>query len=144
MSTKSLTSRQKTLLDLFESAKRPLSVEEAWEGVGRQTMSLATLYRALGRLVELGRLKSIEISNAPQMYEAASIGHHHHFFCTTCGKVFEVDACPNNLSSLVPPGFTLKEHTITLYGDCKECTGGAGADEVHHQGHTCGHAHHSH
>jgi Fur family ferric uptake transcriptional regulator len=139
MNTKSLTSRQKTLLELFESAKRPLSVEEAWEGVGRQTMSLATLYRALGRLVELGRLKSIEISNAPQMYEAASIGHHHHFFCTTCGKVFEVDACPNNLSSLVPPGFTLKEHTITLYGDCKECTVSetSESDSRHQHNHSC-------
>lgn len=121
MKQPNLTQRQKALLKIFESAKEPLKVEDAWELVGRTTMSMATLYRALGRLVELGHLRGIEIQNAPQMYESAKLGHHHHFYCTKCGKVFEIPKCVHNISSLVPPGFSMTNHTITIYGECPAC-----------------------
>jgi Fur family ferric uptake transcriptional regulator len=34
------------------------------------------------------------------MYEVAGHGHHHHFQCTVCQRVFDVHACPGNLASL--------------------------------------------
>jgi Fur family ferric uptake transcriptional regulator len=48
--------------------------------------------------------------------------HHHHFQCQQCQKVFDVHACPGDLSRLAPPGFTVKDHDLTLYGDCKDCS----------------------
>jgi Fur family ferric uptake transcriptional regulator len=47
--------------------------------------------------------------------------HHHHFQCTRCQRVFDVDACPGDLSGLAPPGFAVEDHDLTLYGRCKEC-----------------------
>jgi hypothetical protein len=54
-------------------------------------------------------------------YELAGGGHHHHFQCLSCQRVFEVEACPGNLASLAPPGFTVEDHDLTLYGRCNEC-----------------------
>ncbi|MGF1573890.1 MAG: Fur family transcriptional regulator [Sumerlaeia bacterium] len=116
-----LTQRQLALLQIFEAAKKPLKVEDAWEAVGRTTMSMATLYRALGRLVELGHLRGIEIQNAPQMYESSKLGHHHHFYCYGCGNVFDIPKCVHNISSMVPEGFVMKDHTIIIYGECPKC-----------------------
>jgi Fur family ferric uptake transcriptional regulator len=35
--------------------------------------------------------------------------------------VFDVHACPGDLSRLAPPGFTVEDHDLTLYGRCREC-----------------------
>ena len=41
--------------------------------------------------------------------------------CRECQRVFEVEACPGNLASLAPPGFTVEDHDLTLYGRCSDC-----------------------
>ena len=33
----------------------------------------------------------------------------------------DIDACPGNLSHLLPRGFVLEDHQITLYGKCPAC-----------------------
>ncbi|CAN5492747.1 Fur family transcriptional regulator [soil metagenome] len=116
-----ITTRQKSLLKVFEKEKRPLTAQAAWMSAGRARMSLATVYRAIGRLTEAGLLRSIEITNAPPMYEAVLTGHHHHFYCTECGKVYEIKKCVSTLGTLIPKGFRMKDHTITLYGECAKC-----------------------
>jgi Fur family ferric uptake transcriptional regulator len=32
-----------------------------------------------------------------------------------------VEACPGNLAALAPPGFTVEDHDLTLYGACVDC-----------------------
>jgi Fur family ferric uptake transcriptional regulator len=38
--------------------------------------------------------------------------------------VFDVHACPGDLSRLAPQGFTVDNHDLTLYGSCKDCAAG--------------------
>ncbi|MEL7073813.1 MAG: hypothetical protein AAGK34_07270, partial [Planctomycetota bacterium] len=48
--------------------------------------------------------------------------HHHHFHCTVCDRMFDVDGCVGKLASLLPRGFTLEDHELTLRGRCKSCS----------------------
>ncbi len=85
------------------------------------TVSMATVYRTIRSLEELGEIVPVELPGEPPRYEMAGKDHHHHFMCESCGKAFEVDACPGNLSHMTPEGFRLTRHDITLYGMCKAC-----------------------
>ena len=57
------------------------------------------------------------------LYEAVGRGHHHHFSCTRCGRVFTLHTCPVTLpsSAVYPGGFVVEAHEVTLYGQCPEC-----------------------
>lgn len=119
-----LTPRQRTLLSVFEKADGPLTARDAWEAAGTDSMGFATVYRALKKLADAGLLRSVVIANETPMFEAvrARRHHHHHFYCSRCGNVFEIPRCVNDLGAIVPPGFTMEDHVITIYGVCADCS----------------------
>ena len=82
---------------------------------------MATVYRTIRSLEELGEIVPVELPGEPDRYEMAGKAHHHHFICDTCGKAFDVDACPGDLAHMTPEGFRLIRHEITLYGHCSDC-----------------------
>jgi Fur family ferric uptake transcriptional regulator len=84
-------------------------------------LGLATVYRALRLLLDQGWLIPVEIPGEPCRYELAGKGHHHHFYCRRCHRVFEVDGCPGQIRALTPRGFRLEGHELMLYGRCATC-----------------------
>ena len=93
------------------STRRPAS-----NGLG-----VATVYRAVNALLEAGAIDAVEIPGEPARYERSDKGHHHHFQCEKCERVFDVAGCLANLRKLVPPKFRVKEHAVLLYGVCAGC-----------------------
>lgn len=87
-------------------------------------LGVSTVYRSLRRLEEDGEIKPVNIPGQPDRYELAEVAdtHHHHFHCTSCDKVFDIDACPGNLSEMLPKGFVLEDHELTLKGRCPRCS----------------------
>jgi Fur family ferric uptake transcriptional regulator len=55
--------------------------------------------------------------------------HHHHFHCNTCQQVTDIDACPGDLTRLMPSGYQLESHDLTRYGRCPSCV--ASTSRVH-------------
>ena len=90
-------------------------------------LGIATVYRALRILMDLGEVEIVEIPGAPPHYERKHPHHHHHFLCETCQRVFEVEACASGIDQLAPQGFAVKSHSLTLYGTCAECGAKASA-----------------
>lgn len=107
----------------MEAAGRPLSAPEILEDAQAEapSLSIATVYRNLKQLVEDGDLLQVMLPGENPRYELAHQGHHHHFQCRRCLKVFDVHACPGNFSHLAPPGFVVDGHELTLYGTCPDC-----------------------
>lgn len=118
--------RQRTAIRAaIAEAARPLLPQEILQAAetGAPGLSLATVYRNLKLLVDEGELRSVMLPGEVARYELAGDGHHHHHFqCRACQRVFEVDACPGDLASLAPPGFTVQDHDLTLYGLCSDCS----------------------
>jgi Fur family ferric uptake transcriptional regulator len=107
----------------FEAAGRPLLPQEVLEAAQSEVpgLGLATVYRNLKAMVEDGTLSAVHLPGENPRFELAGHGHHHHFQCTRCQRVFDLDACPGDLAQLAPRGFTVEEHELTLYGRCDEC-----------------------
>jgi Fur family transcriptional regulator, peroxide stress response regulator len=53
------------------------------------TISLDTVYRTMGTLVELGYVTRATLTPGPARYDA-NLAHHHHFVCTRCGAARDV------------------------------------------------------
>ncbi|MHC5027589.1 MAG: Fur family transcriptional regulator [Planctomycetota bacterium] len=119
------TLQQDAIRDAFEAAGRPLSIDEVHESSAESapTLGLRTVYRAVRRLEEDGVIARVMIPGQPDRYELAKIAakHHHHFHCVGCDRVFDVDGCAGRLERLLPKGFVLDAHELTLSGWCNEC-----------------------
>ena len=72
-------------------------------------------------MVEHGALATVELPNEPSRYERADMEHHHHFQCTECQRVFDIEGCSEHIDKLAPKGFTVEHHEVVLYGRCPEC-----------------------
>lgn len=90
----------------------------AREGIPK--LGIATVYRALRALQDEDWLVAVELPGESPRYEINK-DHHHHFHCRACGRVFDLEGCPTGLKALSPPGFTLEDHALVLYGRCDEC-----------------------
>ena len=117
------TRQRSAIRDALARAERPLLPAEVLAAAQAEapSLSIATVYRNLKSMVDEGELHPVQLPGENPRFELAGHRHHHHFQCTRCQRVFDVHACPSDLSRLAPSGFTVEDHELTLYGRCREC-----------------------
>ena len=117
------TQQRGAIREALDQADRPLSPQEVLDAARLSVpkLGIATVYRNIKALVGDGWLRTVELPGVPSRYEVAGKGHHHHFHCRACDRVYEVDECPGTLQDLAPRGFELESHEIILYGTCETC-----------------------
>ncbi|HSK09635.1 MAG TPA: transcriptional repressor [Vicinamibacterales bacterium] len=117
------TSQRRAIREALEAADRPLSAAEILADARTLApgLGIATVYRAVKRMKEEGALRQVDLPGDAPRYEPSGKGHHHHFHCRVCQRVFEVEACPAGLQQLAPPGFAIETHEVILYGRCPSC-----------------------
>ncbi|WP_250395828.1 Fur family transcriptional regulator, partial [Synechococcus sp. MU1655] len=93
-----LTPQRRLILDLFEQigGGTHLSAEDVHRLLvdSKARVSLATIYRTLRLLVEMGFLQELELSDGGRRFELASDDHgdHHHLICVRCGRTEEFES----------------------------------------------------
>lgn len=117
------TRQRQAIRQVFEETDRPLGPQEVLQAAQAHTpgLGIATVYRTLKALLAESWLVSVELPGEPQRYEIAGKGHHHHFRCHACDRVYEIEGCLTNLRGLAPRGFQLERHEVVLYGRCNTC-----------------------
>jgi Fur family transcriptional regulator, ferric uptake regulator len=118
------STRQRTAIHaVIDAAGRPLSPQEVLSAAQFEVpgLSQATVYRNLKSLLDEGEISTVTLPGDSPRYESAHHGHHHHFQCNECKRVFDVHACPGDMTRLVAQGFTVEHHELTLYGRCNQC-----------------------
>lgn len=120
------TAQRRAIRKVLTKAGRPLSPQEVLDDARSEVpnLGIATVYRTVKGLTDEGWLVPVELPGEPQRYEKAGKGHHHHFCCRKCGRMFEMTGCPDNLGRLVPAGFVMEDHELFIYGRCQECSAG--------------------
>jgi Fur family transcriptional regulator, ferric uptake regulator len=117
------TKQRRAIQDVFARANNPLSVEEVLAAAEREVdgIGIATVYRNIKALVDDGIIVAVDLPSEAPRYEQTGKGHHHHFRCNECGRVFDTKACADGLKKMTAPGFRVTSHEIILYGECAAC-----------------------
>lgn len=116
------TKQKQVVSKVIKEADRPLTIQEVLDygKIHLPNLGVATVYREINRLCEIEELKAVNIPGDPLRYEILK-HHHHHFKCTECDKVYEIEGCIKEIKKLVPKGFKSMSHEITFYGSCRAC-----------------------
>ncbi len=121
--------RQKVLL-LFQTIGSGihLSAEEVHLKLleTKSRVSLATIYRTLRLLVEMGFLHELELSEGGHRFELASHDNpdHHHLVCIRCGRTEEFESnqvLTAGREAADKIGFQLIESTLNVRAICPDC-----------------------
>ena len=125
-----LTPQRQTILRMFlEQEDRHLSAEELYMLVKHQNpeIGLATVYRTLDILAEIGVLLKNDFGDGRTRYEFSRKDehhHHHHLICLGCGNVSEFDDdLLESLEAVITKRnqFKVIDHDLKFYGYCRKC-----------------------
>lgn len=86
-------------------------------------ISLATVYRNLSLLADIGEIQKISTGNGPDRFDAIAKPHNH-FVCKECGAVIdlEMDSIAH-INEIAGKSFNgrIDGHSIHFYGICPDC-----------------------
>jgi Fur family ferric uptake transcriptional regulator len=125
------TKQREIILDvLINNDNLHLSPEDVYQKLQNDhpEIGLATVYRNLQLLENLGILYKINLNDGCNRYELSlkdeNAHHHHHLICLKCGKVeeFENDYL-EDLERIIEQekGFKTEDHVLKFFGECKSC-----------------------
>lgn len=122
-----LTSQRLAVLKAATAMPGHFTAEELHRELNRVDIGIATVYRTVQLLLEMGYLKQAHLPGGSAVYEYSEDegGHSHaHMQCTKCGVILEFrEDMMANLEKAVLDryGFEVADHHITLTGLCGNC-----------------------
>ncbi len=132
-----MTRQRRVVLRVLEESDGHLEAEAVYlRAMAHDThVSLATVYRTLAVLKEMGLVEEHRLGEEHGHYEAVRKGPHYHFTCLGCGKVIEFDT---PLVAQIEQELSARERVrvtgthLRVSGYCTQCqtkTGGQSNNE---------------
>lgn len=117
-----LTHQREEILSFLRSQRAHYNAVEIYDAVRERipNISLGTVYRNLGKLVEDGEIITVETENRSIYYDGY-ITPHTHFVCKCCGTIYDFEEEAQSFGSIRNQGFAIDKHRTVLYGTCAEC-----------------------
>jgi Fe2+ or Zn2+ uptake regulation protein len=121
-----LTSSRRLVLEALLTAREPISAEEIADGLGgRMTQSdIASVYRNLETLGELGLVRHFHAGHGPGRYVLVGFGDREYLACESCGALESVDpAALDGVRDAVRDlsGFEARFSHFPIVGLCPRC-----------------------
>ena len=127
--------RLEALLGVLSKTEKHLSAEDIYMAVNKfyPDIGLATIYRNLELLVNMGLVSKFDFGDGRARYElieGPKVIHHHHLVCTDCGRVIDYTDFINEEVELLNKtqkglskkyNFKIKDHFIQFSGLCDRC-----------------------
>ena len=121
-----LTAARRLVLEALLKARAPISAEEIADGLGgRMTQSdIASVYRNLETLGELGLVRHFHAGHGPGRYVLESFGDREYLACESCGMLESVE--PSSLDGVRDKvrevsGFEARFSHFPIVGLCAKC-----------------------
>ena len=123
-----LTNNQQTVLDLLENSKEPLKAYAILYDTQKKGIKAPLqVYRALDKLIEIGKVHKIESKNSYMACEHKNCNSStstSFLICETCDQVSELTQknLPSYFAKLADQAdFKYAKHNIEIYGTCINC-----------------------
>jgi Fur family ferric uptake transcriptional regulator len=91
-------------------------------------VSRSTVYRTVELLYRMSLVARVSVGRFRGFVRCDESQHHHHFACTSCGRVYPFASSPMEgeiLRMSEAQRILVREHVIEIAGSCAVCLGGA-------------------
>lgn len=119
---------RRVVVEFLGRQKCCVSAQEIHDAVraGGARVGIASVYRTLDGLDELGLVQRVDLGDGVSRFERADPEgeHHHHLVCGDCGKVepFEDQALEAAIAGIAGGrGYDVAAHDVVLRGACGDC-----------------------
>jgi Fe2+ or Zn2+ uptake regulation protein len=118
--------QRRLILDVLKDSEEHLEADAVHDRAKKQApgLSLATVYRTLALLKEMGLVEEHRLGEGHSHYEAMQEEPHYHFTCQCCDKVIEFDTslvAEINHELSEREGIQVTTAHLHLTGYCREC-----------------------
>jgi Fur family ferric uptake transcriptional regulator len=121
------TGARQAVLAVLRQGSRPMSNKEVFARLPAGLCDLATIYRSLNLLEEVGMVKRFELGDGVARFallREGDDGHRHHLVCTRCAEVVEIEeCCTHEVEQAISArsGFKAVTHRLEFFGICPAC-----------------------
>ena len=121
-----LTNQRAVIMEIIRRSDKHLDANDIFRRAATKIprLSLATVYRTLNKLKELGLIEELRFSDNHHHYEAKSGREHHHLVCLDCGQVIEFQyPLSQHIKSSVTKAksFKIIDSEVRITGYCSKC-----------------------
>ena len=122
-----ITGPRQAILALLREHRHPMTNKEIHAALAKGDCDLATIYRSMHLLEEMGMVKRFDFGDGVARFELLTgdtHAHHHHLVCTCCADIVEIDDCfAHELEKRVAAahGFKSVTHKLEFFGVCPDC-----------------------
>ena len=121
-----ITPQRLALLEMLVHTDEHLTASQLYDRLLERfpTTSLATVYKTLSLLKEMGEVTEISFSDGDTHYDASDPTPHIHLICTQCHRISDAPdaAAPDIAEALAAQtGYQITGHRFDFYGICPEC-----------------------
>jgi Fur family transcriptional regulator, ferric uptake regulator len=125
--SRKITGPRQAILEILRRHPHPMTNREIFAAMPKGRCDLATIYRAMHLLEEMGMVQRFDFGDRAARFELVGEGddgHHHHLVCTRCAGVVEIDECfLREIESRIAAqnGFKAVTHKLEFFGICPDC-----------------------
>jgi Fur family ferric uptake transcriptional regulator len=125
--SRKVTGPREAILKVLREQKHPMSNKEIFGALPKGDCDLATIYRSMHLLEDMGMVKRFDFGDGIARFELLGEdddGHHHHLVCTRCAGVVEIGECSvDSLDERIAAnnGFKAVTHRLEFFGICPNC-----------------------
>lgn len=119
-----VTKQRMSILKTVMSENLPITVEELYKKLKKDTCDMATVYRVLAQFTENALVNAIHLEKDLVHYEYNNpLHHHHHVICNVCKSVEVIEECFLDQLELflAKKGYKNLDHKLQFFGTCKNC-----------------------
>ncbi|MFH1748486.1 MAG: transcriptional repressor [Planctomycetota bacterium] len=119
------TKQRQVVLDELRKLNNHPTAAELHELARRRLprLSLATVYRNLELLMQLGVVRKLEMGGSEARFDG-DLDSHYHVHCVRCGRVEDVHGVPTDFARdkfTSPSGYSIIGHQVEFAGICPAC-----------------------
>jgi Fur family ferric uptake transcriptional regulator len=125
--SRKLTGPRQAVLRLLCERAHPMSIKEIFATLAEGDCDLATVYRSMHVLEEIGMVKRFDFGDGAARFELLTEGddgHHHHLVCVRCSEIVEIEQCVmHDMEEQIATrnGFKAVTHKLEFFGICPAC-----------------------
>ena len=116
------TVQRREILTFLRSRRQQCSAVQVYDAVREKlpNISLGTVYRNLGHLLEDGEIIAVETSDKCVYYDGF-VQDHAHFVCDGCKNIFDFPLKREIAQDVIKAGFSIEAEKVVYYGKCADC-----------------------